>query len=177
MAIRRFDAPAEHRKASGCHDGPAATELADLAAAEAKLAWDSKERRSLTLVAEREARRRDLTDRTRSDASAAANKQGAYGKVPTHANSKVDQLMRPLEVGAALYLKLVPGALPNNLVVDKADADLHFCDVKLKEVSRSFAAVIHQLPRAMAVDILIFYLVLRSASNLLSPAIAFRGLL
>ena len=165
--IRRFDAPAEHRKTGGCHDGPASTELGDLAAKEAKLEWKSEARKALCLAHEREARRRDLTDRTRSSASAAANKQGAYGKVPTHSTSKLDQLTRPLEVGAALYLKLVPGALKNNLKIDpEAEPALHFCDVKLGEVSRSFAAVIRQLPRDMAIDILIFYIVLRALDTI-----------
>ena len=165
--IRRFDAPEEHRKEGGCHDGPAGTELADLAAAEAKLDWGSAERRKLTLAHEREARRRDLTDRTRSAASASANKQGAYGKVPTHSTSKLDQLTRPLEVASALYLKLVPGALQNNLKVDPAkEPALYFCDVKLGQVSRSFAAVIRQLPRGMAIDILIFYIVLRALDTI-----------
>jgi farnesyl-diphosphate farnesyltransferase len=173
--IRRFDAPEEHRKGGGCHDGAAGSELADIFFAESKLPWASKERRELTMRMEREARRRDLTDRTRSDAAAAANKQGAYGKVPTHSNSKLDQLTRPLEVGAALYLKLVPGALPRNLKPDPVkEADLHFCDVKLSEVSRSFAAVIRQLPRDMATDILIFYLVLRALDTIEDDMDAFK---
>ena len=58
--IMRFDAPVEHRKAGGCHDGPAGTELADIAAAEGALKWDSDERRSVCLRSEREARRRGL---------------------------------------------------------------------------------------------------------------------
>ena len=117
-----------------------------LAALEAAQPWDSAARRAACLQHEREARRRDLTDATRSSASAKANKQGAYGKVPTHGHSKLDQLTRPYEVAAGLYVKLVPGALQSNLKPDRAlDADLHFCDVKLGEVSRSFAAVIRQV--------------------------------
>ena len=111
---------------------------------------------ALTLKSEREARRRDLTHATRSSASAAANKQGAYGKVPTHSHSKKDQLSRPLEIACGLYLKAMPGALPTNLKIDPSDTDMLFCDVKLGEVSRSFAAVIRQLPSDLAVDILIF---------------------
>ena len=95
----------------------------------------------------------------RSSASAKANKQGAYGKVPTHSHSKADQLTRPLEVAAGLYVKLMPGALPLNLKVTTEEE--RFCDKKLEQVSRSFAAVIRQLPTSMAMDILIFYLVLR----------------
>jgi len=174
--IRRFDAPPEHRKAGGCHDGPAATELADLCAAEGGMAWDSAERRSLCLRHEREARRRDLTGATRSTASAKANKQGAYGKVPTHSYSKLDQLTRPLEVAAALYVKFVPGALKSNLKVNKAeDADLYFCDVKLGEVSRSFAAVIRQLPKQMTIDVLVFYIVLRALDTIEDDMTAFKS--
>ena len=173
--IRRFDGPKEHHKTDGCHNGVAATELADIAAAEAKLKWGSAERRELTLKMEREARRRDLTSATRSSASAAANKQGAYGKVPTHTHSKLGQLMRPREVAAGLYLKLVPGAIPTNLKPDAADADLLFCDVKLGEVSRSFAAVIRQLPGDLAIDILIFYLVLRALDTIEDDMETFAG--
>mmetsp|Transcript_9283 Transcript_9283/g.18935 ORF Transcript_9283/g.18935 Transcript_9283/m.18935 type:complete len:800 (-) Transcript_9283:460-2859(-) len=168
--IRRFDGPVEHRKTGGCHDGDAGTELGDLAKAEAALAWSSPERRKLTLEREREARRRDLTDSTRSLAAAAANKgnkQGGYGKVPTHSHSKLDQLLRPVEVAAGLYLKFYPRALPTNLKVDKAtDKDGAFADEKLGQVSRSFAAVIRQLPSEMAMDILIFYLVLRALDTI-----------
>jgi len=165
--IRRFDGPVEHRKSGGCHDGAAGTELADLAAKEAVLPWHSAERKALTLREEREARRRDLTDSTRSRAAAAANqgnKQGGYGKVPTHSHSKADQLTRPLEVLAGLYVKLMPGALPLNLKVTTEEE--RFCDKKLEQVSRSFAAVIRQLPTSMAMDILIFYLVLRGLDTI-----------
>ena len=174
--IHRFDSPAEHRKAGGCHDGPAATELGDLHAAEKVLKWDSDKRRDLTLKCEREARRRDLTDPSRSTASALANKQGAYGKVPTHAHSKLEQLLRPLEVSAALYIKFVPGAMKANLKPSAAsDPDMAFCDVKLGEVSRSFAAVIRQLPEEMAREILIFYLVLRALDTVEDDMDAFKG--
>ena len=42
--IRRFDAPEAHCKIGGSHSGAAATELGDLAAAEANLDWGSAER-------------------------------------------------------------------------------------------------------------------------------------
>ena len=58
-------------------------------------------------------------------------------------------------MSAALYVKFVPGALKNNLVI--TNDDLKFCDEKLGQVSRSFAAVIRQLPNDLAWDILIFY--------------------
>ena len=169
--IYRFDAVAQHRKEDGSHDGPAATELGELMAREAELPWNSKARRELTLRVEREQRRRDLT--SRSAASAKNVKQGAYGKVQTHSVSKWAQLAHPMEVASALYLKLMPGALPSNLAV--SDADLRFCDEKLGQVSRSFAAVIRQLPREMAVDILVFYLILRGLDTIEDDMSAFAG--
>ena len=42
---------------AGCHDGAAASELADLAAQESNLMWASDERRELCLSKEREVRR------------------------------------------------------------------------------------------------------------------------
>jgi len=75
--------------------------------------------------------------------------------------------MRPMEVAAGLYVKLYPRALPVNLKVDKeTDKDRAFADEKLGQVSRSFAAVIRQLPAEMAMDILIFYLVLRALDTI-----------
>ena len=98
------------------------------------------------------------------------------GQVPTHSHSKLDQLTRPMEVAAALYVKLVPGAMRSNLHTDaNDDADLHFCDVKLGEVSRSFAAVIRQLPRQMAIDVLVFYIVLRALDTIEDDMEAFKS--
>ena len=108
--------------------------------------WDSDERRALTRAAEREARRRDLTMRS-ADAQDAASGASA-------------------EVAAPVYLKFMPGVLTSNLDVSPSDRDLAFCDKKLGEVSRSFAAVIRQLPRDMAIDILVFYLVLRALDTI-----------
>ena len=78
------------------------------------------------------------TDLAGGKMTAKANKQGAYGKVVTHSHSKLEQLMQVSEVAAGLYLKF-GGVLKSNL--DTSDPDLAFCDVKLGEVSRSFAAV------------------------------------
>ena len=43
------------------------------------------------------------------------------------------------------------------------------------QVSRSFAAVIRQLPSELAVDILIFYLVLRALDTIEDDMDAFKG--
>ena len=239
--ICRFDAPPEHRKSGGCHDGVAATELAELCAKEAAFKdWSSPARRTLTLAEEREARRRDLTSQHRSAAAAKANKQGAYGKVrptpapprpalpaatrhepqiptsrclppaalhlqvPTHAHSKLAQLLHPAEVAAALWFKFGGGGMKAS--VDTAtEADLSFCDAKLGEVSRSFCAVsdsalrrtaspphtpsitaaaslavaavqvIRQLPPNLVVDIMVFYLVLRALDTIEDDMQAFKG--
>jgi len=175
LSIRRFDAPAVHCKAGGAHSGAAATELSDLYKLEQSHEWESAARRKLTLDAEREARRRDLTSASRSASSAAANKQGGYGKVPTHEHSKKAQLARPLEVAAGLRLKFGSMALLSNLDLSTADEALRFCDLKLGEVSRSFAAVIRQLPKALVLDILVFYLVLRALDTIEDDMDAFKG--
>jgi phytoene/squalene synthetase len=50
--------------------------------------------------------------------------------------------------------------MPNKLKL--SDDNVAFCDDILGKVSRSFAAVIRQLPSGLCIDILIFYLVLRA---------------
>jgi isopentenyl-diphosphate delta-isomerase len=171
--ILRFDPPPEYRKGGGSHSDRAATELGDLMKLESAFTWDSPDRRALTLSTEREARRYDLTSRSRSKALAAANKQGGYGKVGTHQASKLNQLLRVDEVFAALWLKFGSRALASNLSLPDAGghasgttADLLFCDRILGQVSRSFAAVIRQLPREMVLDILLFYLILRALDTI-----------
>ncbi|KAL1528042.1 hypothetical protein AB1Y20_009410 [Prymnesium parvum] len=166
--IFRFDAFPEHVKADGSHAGKSATELGDIGSAERELQWASEERRALCLRMEVQARRRDL-----SRSASGGVKQGAYGKVIAHKHSKIDQLMRFSEVSAALYLKFIPGAMKNNLKT-AGDDDLKFCDEKLGQVSRSFAAVIRQLPSELAKDILVFYLVLRALDTIEDDMEAFK---
>ena len=102
-------------------------------------------------------------------------KQGAYGKIRIHKESKLRQLMRPLEVSAALRLKfggalkgeeLGHGAFPASEDTEERKADTKFADVMLKAVSRSFAAVIAALPNDVAkplrLAVGIFYLILRA---------------
>ncbi|CAE7902661.1 unnamed protein product, partial [Symbiodinium microadriaticum] len=66
-------------------------------------------------------------------------------QVPTHKNPKLDQLMR------------CTGLLENN-IKDQQDPDVEFCDDMLGKISRSFAAVIRQLPTQLGIYICIFYL-------------------
>jgi len=96
----------------------------------------------------------------------ASKKQGAYGKVKTHKESKLKQILHLEEVMSAVTLLYVL-PLKSNLKSDNIQktfdsSDLAFCDEILCKVSRSFAAVIRQLPPTLLVDVLIFYLVLRA---------------
>jgi len=99
-------------------------------------------------------------------------KQGAYGKVPTHSTSKLDQLTRPLEVAAAIRFKFF-SPLPTHMKSD--DPDVVFVDTMLGKVSRSFAAVIRQLPDSLSVDIAVFYLVLRALDTVEDDMEAYKG--
>lgn len=53
--------------------------------------------------------------------------------------------------------------------------NLAFCDEILSQVSRSFAAVIRQLPAVLLVDVLIFYLVLRALDTVEDDMTAFES--
>jgi isopentenyl-diphosphate delta-isomerase type 1 len=91
------------------------------------------------------------------------SKQGAYGKVKIHKHSKLSQLSRLDEVFAGLWFKY-GAVMPNK--VDVKDEDTRFCDEILGKVSRSFAAVIRQLPKGLCLDILMFYLALRALDTI-----------
>jgi farnesyl-diphosphate farnesyltransferase len=94
-------------------------------------------------------------------AKGSSKKQGAYGKVPTITQSKLSQLAHVDEVVLALAYKAGYGSGGSNVCAG-TDADRLWCDAILPKVSRSFAAVIRQLPAALCMDVLIFYLVLRA---------------
>ena len=106
-------------------------------------------------------------------------KQGAYGKIKTHKESKVSQLMHVDEVFSAvslLYISPLKSNLENDYVKKTYNADdLAFCDEILCKVSRSFAAVIRQLPPTLLVDVLIFYLVLRALDTIEDDMTAFEN--
>lgn len=80
------------------------------------------------------------------------------------------QLSHLDEVFAAitfLYVKPLKSNLDTPFIKNNFDPDdLAFCDDILVKVSRSFAAVIRQLPSTMLVDILVFYLVLRALDTI-----------
>eukprot|EP00596_Hydrurales_sp_CCMP1899_P005038 CAMPEP_0119051122 /NCGR_PEP_ID=MMETSP1177-20130426/72846_1 /TAXON_ID=2985 /ORGANISM="Ochromonas sp, Strain CCMP1899" /LENGTH=760 /DNA_ID=CAMNT_0007030225 /DNA_START=123 /DNA_END=2405 /DNA_ORIENTATION=+ len=100
------------------------------------------------------------------------SKQGAYGKVKIHKHSKFSQLSRLDEIFAGLWFKY-GAVMPNK--VDVKDEDTRFCDEILGKVSRSFAAVIRQLPKGLCLDILIFYLALRALDTIEDDMEAFKG--
>lgn len=105
------------------------------------------------------------------DNGAAGLKQGGYGKIKIHGHSKLSQLMHIDEIFAALYLKI--NGLPNKMeLVTESD---RFCEDMLVKVSRSFAAVIQQLPKDLCKDIMVFYLVLRALDTIEDDMEAFKG--
>jgi farnesyl-diphosphate farnesyltransferase len=111
--------------------------------------------------------------------SVRSKKQGAYGKIKTHKESKLSQLSHLDEVWSAivlLYVRPLKSNLQSDHVVKTFDAsDLQFCDDILCKVSRSFAAVIRQLPATLLVDVLIFYLVLRALDTIEDDMTAFES--
>jgi len=107
-----------------------------------------------------------------SGADAKALKQGAYGKIAIHKESKLSQLSRVDEVFSAVYLKLRVNKILANKI-EHTDEDVAFCDDILGRVSRSFAAVIRQLPEGLCLDVLIFYIVLRGLDTVEDDMAAF----
>ncbi|KDO28185.1 hypothetical protein SPRG_06233 [Saprolegnia parasitica CBS 223.65] len=91
-----------------------------------------------------------------------SKKQGAYGSIVIHKESKIAQLSHPWEVLSAVkmlvHTKVGGGKqLPTNL-----DADTTWCFKMVKKVSRSFAMVIIALPDELRLSICVFYLALRA---------------
>lgn len=118
----------------------------------------------------------DAETKTIGDTS---KKQGAYGKIKTHKESKVSQLSHFDEVWSAitlLYIKPMKSNLDSDFIKHTYDKDdLEFCHEILCKVSRSFAAVIRQLPPTLLVDVLIFYLVLRALDTVEDDMTAFES--
>ena len=89
----------------------------------------------------------------------------------------MEQLKHLDEVFSAvtfLYLKPLESNLDTEFIRKTFNADdLAFCDDILVKVSRSFAAVIRQLPTTMLVDIMVFYLVLRALDTIEDDTTAF----
>lgn len=105
-------------------------------------------------------------------------KQGGYGKIPVfqEKTTVLSLLRNPKALVAVVKYKTgcgLPGVKkgkipsPPDFVVDKSiaskiDEDIVFCGLMLDKVSRSFAAVIRQLPVTLALPVCVFYLVLRA---------------
>ena len=107
----------------------------------------------------------------------AGKKQGGYGKVPIHPSGSLRGILTdPRELVAVVRYKLgfgltgvTKGPLPLPLASKDEGVeqncsgdDILFCGGMLDKVSRSFAAVIRQLPSELALPVCIFYLVLRA---------------
>lgn len=90
-----------------------------------------------------------------------SKKQGAYGKVKSHSESVFSQLLRIDEVFCALRVKFAH-PFPEVDMGQKSNEDVRFCNYILGKVSRSFAAVIRQLPKGLCLETVVFYLVLRA---------------
>lgn len=106
------------------------------------------------------------------------SKQGAYGKLTTHEESKASQLLRLDEVFTALLFKVsspLKGKVDPQRFGPGLKADVEFCDMMLGKVSRSFAAVIRQLPQDLVLDCLVFYLVLRALDTVEDDMNAFES--
>jgi farnesyl-diphosphate farnesyltransferase len=106
-------------------------------------------------------------------------KQGAYGKIQIHKESKWEQMSHLDEVWAAIALLYI-NPMQSNLDTDYCNKTFHpgnlaFCDEILGKVSRSFAVVIRQLPPVLFVDIMIFYLVLRALDTIEDDMKAFES--
>jgi len=172
-SIHRFDTAPEFHGGLG-NAKPLLDEVSKAEAAALKEGGEAL-RRKVALQAEHEDRVVGFVGRGKAEVADSAGdvKQGGYGKVPTHKNPKLDQLMRPLEILSALRLKCT-GLLENN-IKGQTDEDVEFCDDMLGKVSRSFAAVIRQLPTQLSIDICVFYLVLRALDTVEDDMDAYKG--
>jgi len=108
-----------------------------------------------------------------------SKKQGCYGKIYVHKESKVSQILRLDEVWSIvsiLYINPLKSNLKSKHIKKQFDAsDLAFCDEILGKVSRSFASVIRQLPQFLLVEVMIFYLALRALDTIEDDMNAFEN--
>ena len=102
----------------------------------------------------------------------ASQKQGGYGKIQIHKESTLCQISHLDEILGAVYFKL-RGSNLLQTTIDITNDDVKFCDDILGSVSRSFAAVIRQLPEGLCLDVLVFYLVLRGLDTIEDDMTAF----
>jgi farnesyl-diphosphate farnesyltransferase len=107
-------------------------------------------------------------------------KQGAYGKIKIHKEPLLlSVLLHPDEVIYGILLlvwKFQQGSLSQEFIQQtfpEKEEDLAFCMDILAKVSRSFSTVIRQLPDALMVDVLVFYLILRALDTIEDDPTAF----
>ena len=125
-----------------------------------QLALDEQRRQTLEDIA---TTTRAISKKEKTRESAVEKKQGAYGKVVQHEKSLFGNSS---ELFAALQLKYLKPIKSNLTDAAKRNPDVQFCDDMLGRVSRSFAAVIRQLPEGLCLDICVFYLVLRALDTI-----------
>ncbi|OQR85621.1 hypothetical protein ACHHYP_11637 [Achlya hypogyna] len=89
-------------------------------------------------------------------------KQGAYGSIVIHKESKISQLSHPWEVLSAVKMLVYKKVSGSKLLPKNLDADSVWCFKMVKKVSRSFAMVIISLPEELRLSICVFYLALRA---------------
>ena len=87
----------------------------------------------------------------------------ARRQVKIFKEGKLKQLMHPAEIWALARYKARGGL---RSYVKTEDEHVSFCNEAIGKVSRSFTAVIRQLPESMCLDIMIFYLVLRALDTI-----------
>lgn len=89
-------------------------------------------------------------------------------EVRVHETTTWDWLSRPSEIVAALNYKMGGGFAGGGNVASLLDdsEDARFCDDMLQKTSRSFAAVIQQLPPELRPGVCVFYLLLRALDTI-----------
>ena len=103
-------------------------------------------------------------------------KQGAYGKIVTHKESILKQMVHVDEM-LSVFLhktKLSASAKVAPLGDDAPEYQI-WCETMLGKVSRSFATVIQQLNPRLRASICVFYLVLRGLDTVEDDMMAFLG--
>ena len=105
----------------------------------------------------------------------AGKKQGAYGRVVTHSEGVLSQLMHVDEVWAAAVFKLGVSKATAVEALTDAPESVQWCEDILGKVSRSFAMVIKQLSPRLRHSICIFYLVLRALDTVEDDMTSFQG--
>ncbi|OQR94524.1 hypothetical protein THRCLA_08162 [Thraustotheca clavata] len=91
-----------------------------------------------------------------------SKKQGAYGSIVIHKESKMAQLMHPWEVVSLVKMLAQTKLGQGKAQLPNMDQDSTWCFKMVKKVSRSFAMVIISLPEELRLSICVFYLALRA---------------